>query len=631
MTIGTSLNTSPGFGRYIQADVYHRMNRELPKTETVTDNMVGCANEGVSLAVKNFIKAPDKVGCVYGLIHTQSQAALPEDLRNANTTVECREIFKSILGMLATKADNFTSAESGSYKKLCDRFVSEVKKEPEEFNANISLQKNIKNTTKDDKQFWIEAAPLLETYSKDIVEDLIAHMLNQSINAWCEYHNVTDREWACSNIEQIFDTNIRMCFNVLDDEIRGVTKESKSAVQDKAPIHGAFIRFGYMKMFDAIASIPLSLRRQTPAGMAKPAISEKAVETSGSAGNVNGDHSPKASSSPGNITVYGSTATATSYGGNTPTTPPDPWSSMTEKLLASDKINTDQRFLLLKDLIATMGEQRDIPSSFFNRYPLLSRLNGISTQDLPAYSTLSNGNRTRLAAAPSPETNNVESTAPAVERVQTPRVQIKRPLFTTGSIGSDISTMSPPQSPLGDNFKIGTLSSTKNINPLASQGTFHTVGADLSSVIVDKGPAANDAEEAGRSEGASFAGNSSSGINKEDLALLKRWLGEDVQEDENERENINKLVLREEGLYTQTIEHFLERAFLAEAGTEERSDKQQTYINESFRKMQLHEDFFLLSRNAQALVDKYSEKRNFRVLTTTPGVRRSLSSQVSRG
>lgn len=631
MTIETSGNVSPGFGRYIQADVYHRMNRDLPKTETVTDNMVGCANEGVSLAVKNFIQAPDKVGCVYGLIHTQSQAALPEEIRNANTTVECREIFKSVLGMLATKADNFTSTESGCYQKLCDRFVSEVKKEPEEFNANISLKKNVKNTAKDDKQFWIEAAPLLETYSKDILEDLTAHMLNQSINAWCEYHNVTDREWARSNIEQIFDTNIRMCFNVLDDEIRGVTKESKSAVQDKAAIHGAFIRFGYMKMFDAIASIPLSLRRQTPSGVTKPSTTEQAVGTSDSTGNVNGNHSPQSSSSPGNITVYGSKATVTSYGGNTPTTPPDPWSSMTEKLLASDKINTDQRFLLLKDLIATMGEQRETLSNLFNRYPLLSRLNGVSTQDLPEYSMLSNGNRTALAAAPSPETNNVEPTAPEVERVQTPRVQVKRPLSTTGSIGSDISSMSSPQSPLGDNFTINTLSATKNINPLASLETFRTVGADLSGVVVDKGPAANDAEETGRSEAASSAGNSSSGINKEDLALLKRWLGEDDQVDENDRESINKLILREEGLYTQTIEHFLERAFLADAGTEERSDKQQTYINESFRKMQLHEDFFLLSRDAQVLVEKYGEKRNFRVLTTTPGVRRSLSSQTSRG
>lgn len=619
MTIGTSVNVSPGFGRYIQADVYHRMNRELPKTETVTDNMVGCANEGVSLAIKNFIKAPDKVGCVYGFIHTQSQAALPEALRNANTTVECREIFKSVLGMLATKAENFTSAESGCYNKLCDRFISEVKKEPKEFNANISLQKSTKNSSKDDKQFWIEAAPLLETYSKDILGDLIAHMLNQSINAWCEYHNVTDREWARSNIEQIFDTNIRMCLNVLDDEIMGVTKESKSAVQDKATIHGSFIRFGYMKMFDAIASIPLSLRRQTPAGEAKPATAEKAVGTSDFMDHVNGDHSPKVSSSPGNITIYGSNATAASYGGNTPTTPPDPWSSMTEKLLASDKIDTEQRFLLLKDLIATMKEQREIPSNFFNRYPLLSRLNGVSMQDLPVYSTLPNSNRNTLVAAPSQETHNVEPTAPAVEHIQEPRVQVKRPLSASSSVDSDISIMSPPQSP------------TKNINPLASLETFRTAGADLSGVVVDKGPAANDAEKTGRSEGTSSADSSSSAINKEDLALLKRWLGEEVQEDDSDRQSIDKLILREEGLYTQTMEHFLERAFLVDAGTEERSDKQQTYINESFRKMQLHEDFFLLSRNAQMLVDRYREKHNFRVLTTTPGVRRTLSSPTSRG
>ncbi|MFT8211972.1 MAG: hypothetical protein ACMZI0_17880 [Symbiopectobacterium sp.] len=58
---------------------------------------------------------------------------------------------------------------------------------------------------------------------------------------------------------------------------------------------------------------------------------------------------------------------------------------------------------------------------------------------------------------------------------------------------------------------------------------------------------------------------------------------------------------------------------------------QQAYINESFRKMQLHEDFFQLSRSAQALVEKYGLKRGSRVFTTTPGVRRSLSTQMSRG
>ncbi|MCW2474850.1 hypothetical protein [Candidatus Symbiopectobacterium sp. NZEC151] len=637
MTIGASGNVSPGFGRYIQADVYHRMNRELPQIETVTDNVVGCANDGVSLAVKNFIHAPDKVGCVYGLIHTQSQAALPEALRNANTTVECRELFKSVLGLLSTKEANFTSTEKACYQKLCDRFCSEIIKEPEEFNANISLNKHVKNVTKDDKQFWVAAAPLLETYSKDILEDLTAHMLNQSINAWCEYHNVTDREWARSNIEQIFSGNIRMCFNVIDDEVMGITKEAKAANQDHADIHGAIIRFGYMKIFDAVASIPLALQRQTPTGAAKPSTSEKAVGTSDATDNVNGHHlptAPTASSSPGNITVYGSNATATSYGGNTPTTPPDPWSSITEKLLASDKIDKDQRFVLLKDLIASMGERRETPSDFINRYPLLSRLNGISTQDLPVYSTLPNGKITTMAESFSMGTDSVKPTAPEVEHGREPRVQVQRLPSSSSSVGSAISTMSPPRSPL-DNFQIGTLSPKHNINPLASLAAHPTAEAYPSAVVAEKGPAANDdfsvTEATGHSEVASSAGGGSSGINKDDLALLKRWLGEEVPENENEMASIDKLILREDGVYTQTLEHFLERAFLADVGTEERSDMQQVYINEAFRKMQLHEDFFQLSRNAQKLVEKYSEKRNSRVLTTMPGVRRTLSSQTSRG
>ncbi|QZN95238.1 hypothetical protein [Symbiopectobacterium purcellii] len=635
MTVGASGNVSPGFGRYIQADIYNRMNRDLPKAETITDNMVGCTNEGLSLAVKNFIRAPDKVGCVYGLIHTQSQSALPEAVRNTNTTVEDRELFKSVLGMLSTKESNFTSSEKACYQKLCDLFCSEITNEDKEFNTDISLNKHLQNVTNDDKQFWVEAAPLLETYSKDIVTDLTAHMLNQSINAWCEYHKITDHDWARSNIEQIFDSNIRMYLNVLDDEMMGVTKEAKSAIKDHSDIRGAIIRYGYMKMFDAVASIPLALRRQTPTGVAKPSTTEKAVGTSDSTGTVNGNYSPQSSSSPGNITVYGSKATA--YGGNTPTTPPDPWSSMTEKLLASDKLDQDQRFTLLKGLIAAMGERRETPEHFFNRYPLLRRLNGISMQDLPAYSTLPNGNLTTVTEPLVIETDSMQPSAPVAQHRQEPRVQVKRHASTSSSVSSansDISPMSRARSPL-DNFQIGTLSPTQNISPLASLEAYRTAGADLSAVVAEKGPAANDDAsaigEAGRSDTASSVGGSSSGINNVDLALLKRWLSDEVQDNEQEQESINKLVLREEGVYTKTLDHFLDRAFLAEVGTEERSDMQQVYINEAFLKMKSHQDFYQLSRNAQKLVEKYSEKRNSRVLTTTPGVRRTLSSQVSRG
>lgn len=633
MTMQVPENVSPGFSKYIQADVYHRMNRELPKAETITENMVGGTNEGLSLAVKNFIQAPDKIGSVYELIHTQSQAALPETLRNANTTVECRELFKSVLGMLSTKEANFTSSEKASYKKICDRFCSEIIKEPEVFNADISVCKHVKNITKDDEQFWIEAAPLLETYSKDIVEDLVAHMLNQSINAWCEYHNVTDSDWARSNIAQIFDTRIRMYLNIIDDEIMGVTKEAKSSTKDNSHIRGAAIRFGYMKMFDALASIPLALRRQTPVGAAKPSTIEKAVGTLESTDNVNGHYSPQASSSQENISGYGSNATATSRGGNSPTTPSDPWSFITEKLLTSDKINQDQCVMLLKDLIATMGERHETPVDFFNRYPLLSRLNSINTQDLSPHSMLPKGNSVTVVNPLFIATDNVQPKVPEAEHQQEPSVQVKRHTSTSSSVSSDISSMSPTRSPL-DNFQIGTLSPKRNINPLASLETYRSV-ADLSTAVAAKGPVANDdlsvTTETGRSDVASSVRRSSDGISSDDLALMKRWLSVQVQENEQESESINKLVLRGNGNYTETIEHFLDRAFLTEAGTEERSDMQQNYINEAFSKLKSNTDFSKLSIDAQVLVAKYSEKRNIRVLTTTPGVRRTLSSQMSRG
>ncbi|WP_210769473.1 hypothetical protein [Candidatus Symbiopectobacterium sp. 'North America'] len=84
-------------------------------------------------------------------------------------------------------------------------------------------------------------------------------------------------------------------------------------------------------------------------------------------------------------------------------------------------------------------------------------------------------------------------------------------------------------------------------------------------------PAANDdssaIEEASHSGAASSVGSSSSAINSEDLALLKRWLGNEVQENEKEKESINKLILREDGLYTQTLdqEHFSRKLALKNA------------------------------------------------------------------
>lgn len=136
-------------------------------------------------------------------------------------------------------------------------------------------------------------------------------------------------------------------------------------------------------------------------------------------------------------------------------------------------------------------------------------------------------------------------------------------------MGSDITIMLRPRSPL-DDFQIGALSPTQNISPLTSLEVSHTAGTALSAVVAERGSAANDdtsaTEEAGRSDAASSVGDSSSGINSADLALLKRWLGDGVQENEQEKEDINKLALREDGLYTQTLEHFLNRAFLAECG-----------------------------------------------------------------
>lgn len=651
MTIGISGNVSPGFGRYIQADVFHRMNRKISRPDNITDNIAGCANEDLALAVKDFVAAPDKIGCVNGIIHTQSQASLPEDLRNAKTGIENREIFKSILGMLSTKADNFSSTEKACYQKLCDRLCSEIKKEPGNVSAQASLKQQIKDIDTDDKQFWIGVAPLLNTYGQEIIPDLTAHILNQSVNAWCEYHNVTDREWARANICEIFGSNIRLCFNIIDDEISALTKEANAAAVDGDKSHGPFIRFICMKIFDAVATIPLSLRRQAPVGAGKPNVSEPVSGMESTKSPVNGHQTP---GSFGNITFNGGNASATSYGGNTPTTPKDPWSSMAEALLASDKLHNDQRVSLLRDLIATMGERREIAPYIARRYPLLGNLNTISMQDLPGYSTLpketafthaaSAGDlreqQVRAPRLPRAHASALESavgqafanipTAPKEVEERTHSDQVKRRISTSSSIGSGMSVMSEPRSPLA-NFTLDSLSPKQNIYPLASLSSYQKQGADISAIVAENGHAANDdfhlSMASSRSDVTSSGRGSSSDINMTDLALLKRWLGDEAKD---ETANIDELILRDKGLYTRTLEHFLERAFLAEAGTEELSDKQQAYINESFRKMQLHDDFSKLSRSAQALVEKYSQKRNSRVFTTMPGVRRTLSTQISR-
>ncbi|WP_196905735.1 hypothetical protein [Candidatus Symbiopectobacterium sp. 'North America'] len=134
---------------------------------------------------------------------------------------------------------------------------------------------------------------------------------------------------------------------------------------------------------------------------------------------------------------------------------------------------------MLKDLIAAMGERRETPANFFNRYPLLSRLNGVSMQDLSSHSTLPNGNSATVTEPLFIDTDSAQPTAPVAEPQQEARVQVKRRASASSSVSSDVSSMSPARSPL-DNFQISSLSPRQNVNPLASLEAYRTVGTDLS-------------------------------------------------------------------------------------------------------------------------------------------------------
>lgn len=660
----------------IQVMVSDRMDVNSKGYNNFVSSLESCKNENVSCVIDEFMKDPIHSQKTKDFLNLVSTACCPKDIQDGISSSvhpsNSKRLFTSLLGFLTTNKERFSSEDLMLYNKLNDRLLGgedEVKSESTSSMLSTPFKKEAKASSdgdktkfdlerEHDKLLWEPVMPLFEKYGRDISKNLTTLMLNTCVDAWCQAKGIDDREQVMSRLNDVFNGDVIHCLRQIDfltDRMMGVVKNSSSASA------GSSLRDFFEFFMDAIKSLPVAMRGKLEPSIDKPTVPDKDNVLSDKDDTLPEPNIISRSGSHGSNINYGGNAYATinERSGTSSASPiiADPWSAVAEKLLAADNLTSDQRYSLLKVLIDAMGSPREKASSSPPYSPVLNHLHSIGNQAPPSSFTSLNDNKFTYPTLPVDRDKqrlpNSELYTGGSLRSNTSLMQasmsedsvmmgedeqkrsdpVNRQFSTRRSVGDDMSTMSPPQSPL-NNFNIGNLSPKQYISPLASLALYRQPGADLSAVVAENGLAANEGFRrvgaASRSDSTSSVESNSSGINTADLSLLKHWLKDEVKENEDETTNIDKLILREEGLYTQTMEHFLKRAFLAEPGSEEYSDMQQAYINESFRKMKSHEDFLQLSRSAQALVDKYEQKRSSKVFTTTPGVRRSLSTQMSR-
>lgn len=636
---------------YIHGVISDKINVDNSSYRKLVNSLSSCTNENVDCVTNRFMKYPSHSVASRDFMELFSLANRCEKTCNIDAANANEHSFLQAMSFLNSCKNRFSPADLAVYNKSIDQLHNRLstaggkKKSLSEINEKL------------DSSLWQNTASLFAKYGSDISKNLTAFMLNQSVDAWCKYHRISDREQALKNIDKVFNDDIAYISTVIDYCTERFVNYSKFVSSD---FSGTNLRQSFDSLMSAIRTIPSALK-----GMKKDVAVPLSVSENSNIPDIVGNQSPEpmTPNSPTHVTFHGGNAYATindrpASSVGSPITS-EPWSAVTEKLLASDKLTSEQRNLLLEKLIISMGGRHDIASHSPHCSPLLSGLNGISNQELPTSpppfhdhkfthvtlaadrddqrlpdSGLSNDVTLPPNATVMQSLTKKADASQTGESQQIRADQVIRQLSTDRSVGSDMSPLSSPRSSL-NNFSIGTLSPKLNINPLGSLAAYHQPGADLSVVASRNGRVANDdfhmAEASSRSDSVISVEGAASGINTTDLVLLKRVLRNEVKGDENEIAKIDTLILREEGPYIQTLDYLLYTAFLAEPGTQQYSDMQQAYINRAFSGLQLSEDFSKLSLGAQMLVEKYSEKRNFRVLTTTPGVRRSLSSQVSRG
>lgn len=641
----------------IHSIVSDKINIDNSSYKTLVANLNNCTNENVERVTNDFMKDPAHSVASMDFMGLVSLANRCEKTRNASIVNNNNELFLQAMSFLNSFKESFSPDDLNLYNKLSTLLNGKVIEWGNKNKDPIELDH------KYDKNLWGDASPLFVKYGNDISKNITAFMLNQCIDAWCSKHEINDREQALKGLNKVFNYDITHILSHIDYLTDQLVKHAKPS---SSPI---LLRHSFMSLMSAIRVIPVALKDMKADIKNLSSVPEKI-----NVPDVVGNKLPEpmtlnSPGSPNHITVTGgnvyvpiSDRSASSVASPTIS---DPWSAVTDKLLASDKITTEKRNELLKELIVSMGGRREIIPYSPHCCQLLNRLDGISNQEIPSLPTSFNDEKfTHITSLVNRDVrrqpNQVSSTDRALQlntavmqastkddsfpigkNKQIRSDQVNRQFSTHHSIESDMSTMPPPQLPL-NNVNIGTLSSKQNINPLASLASYRQPGADLSVADAENRHAVNDgfrmAEAVSSSDLSSSVKSNLPGINSSDLALLKHWLKDEVKENENETAKIDKLVLHGDGLYTQTMEYFLERAFLLAPGSESYSDMQQNYINAAFLKVssskkdsskQSPTDLSKLSSSAHALVNKYVQKRSKRVFTTISGLRRSLSPQMS--
>lgn len=329
--------------KQIQADITSRLERCISPANGILGQIRHCSNDNVIMSQQQFVANPDNPTVVENFLGEQTRRLLPAEIRDTGGNDYDAQLLKSLLGMLKVKEDCFTENDKKIYEKVCKRLASTKPSDGE-----------IKTKMKNDDNLWQPLMPLIEKYGVEISEDLMAHMIDQSVNAWCHYHKNATREWAINNLDKVFSTQVRVCFHMLDFHNKKLANASTELS------NGTLLRHRMMEVMSVIGTIPLTLIRrentQTNHQSTAPEVKEGERPTPDV---TDSPGSPTTATPPNTFNIYGSKAVAN--GGQcccrekSAVNNDALWCTLVDKLLACDKLNDKQLFALMKALIDALA------------------------------------------------------------------------------------------------------------------------------------------------------------------------------------------------------------------------------------------------------------------------------------
>lgn len=291
MVQGANLFASD-YSKQIQEDISTRLSEKITPPESLIAQLERCANDAATLAQRDFLSHHERKLAVNDYLDQQMQRYLPPELAEYQCSSQSARMLKNLIGMLNVKAESFTAEEKKIYQQVCEDFKS-IKHADGEVDFNTLC--------KYDSKVWVKLVPLVKTYGSEIMKDLMANMIDQSINIWCRSHPGTTPEWARSNLDKVFNPHVRSCFYMFDRENTVLSELS-------AEHPGTMLRHAMYANYDFIAAVPTTLmdmenpqKENTP----EPATSAREGAGHPTANPSESPGSPVITRDQGGIHVYG--------------------------------------------------------------------------------------------------------------------------------------------------------------------------------------------------------------------------------------------------------------------------------------------------------------------------------------